>query len=115
MTPYHDPDTHMVYVAGKGDGNVRYYEVLDEAPWASYLNQFISGTPQKGFGIMPKRGIDATACELFRMYKLHATKDVVEPIAMIVPRKSNMFQDDLYPETAAPESAVTGEILLFQI
>ena len=115
LTPFHDPDTHMVYVAGKGDGNVRYYEVLDEAPWASYLNQFISGAPQKGFGIMPKRGIDVTACELFRMYKLHATKDVVEPVSMIVPRKSNMFQDDIYPETAAPEPALTGEILLFQI
>ena len=115
LTPIYDPDTNMVYVAGKGDGNVRYYEVLNEAPWASFLNQFISGAPQKGFGILPKRGIDVTACELFRMYKLHATKDVVEPIAMIVPRKSKTFQEDIYPETAAPTPALTGERTLFQI
>jgi len=109
LTPYYDQDTNMVYVAGKGDGNVRYYEVLNVAPWASFLNQFITGAPQKGFGILPKRGIDVTACELFRMYKLHATKDVVEPISMIVPRKSNTFQEDVYPETAAPSPALTAD------
>jgi hypothetical protein len=27
---------------------------------------------------------------------------------MIVPRKSEIFQDDIYPETAAPTPAITG-------
>jgi hypothetical protein len=36
---------------------------------------------------MPKRGCDATQCEIFRFYKLHATKGMCEPISMIVPRK----------------------------
>jgi hypothetical protein len=27
------------------------------------------------------------------------TKDMIEPISMIVPRKSESFQDDIYPET----------------
>ena len=48
LFPYYDHDTRMVYVAGKGDGNVRYYEALDEQPWAFYLSQFISGAPQRG-------------------------------------------------------------------
>ena len=99
----------MVYVAGKGDGNVRYYEILDEAPWVFYLSQFISGAPQRGFGVLPKRGCDTAQCEIFRFYKLHATKDLVEPISMIVPRKSEMFQDDIYPETAAPKPSLTGK------
>jgi len=42
---------------------------------------------QRGLGIMPKRGCDATQCEIFRFYKLHATKGMCEPISMIVPRK----------------------------
>ena len=109
LFPYYDHDTRMVYVAGKGDGNVRFYEILDEAPWAFYLNQFISGSPQRGLGVLPKRGCDTARCEIFRFYKLHATKDFVEPIAMIVPRKSEMFQDDIYPETAAPTPSLTGE------
>jgi coronin-2 len=41
----------MVYVAGKGDGNVRYYEVVDEPECVFYLSQFISGFPQRGFGV----------------------------------------------------------------
>ena len=109
LNPVYDHDTNMVYVYGKGDGNIRYYEVLTESPWASYLSQVISGEPQKGFGVMPKRGVDSSSCELFRFYKLHATKDVVEPISMIVPRKSNMYQEDIFPDTAAPLPAMTAE------
>ena len=86
----------------------RYYEILDEAPWIFYLSQFISGAPQRGFGVLPKRGCDTMQCEIFRFYKLHATKDLVEPISMIVPRKAEIFQDDIYPETAAPSPSLTG-------
>ena len=53
---------------------MRYYEVVEEAPWVCYLSQFISGAPQKGFGVLPKRGVNVNACEVFRLYKLHATK-----------------------------------------
>ncbi|KAH9630626.1 hypothetical protein HF086_007050, partial [Spodoptera exigua] len=45
--PYYDYDTNMVYLAGKGDGNIRYYEVVDEAPYVHFLNQFLSGNPQE--------------------------------------------------------------------
>lgn len=44
--PFYDPDTNMVYLAGKGDGNIRYYEVTEEAPYVHFLNQFLSGNPQ---------------------------------------------------------------------
>ena len=36
---------------------------------------------------MPKRGIDPFKNEVTRFYKLHASKNVVEPLSMIVPRK----------------------------
>nr|XP_014344452.1 PREDICTED: coronin-6 [Latimeria chalumnae] len=39
-----------------------------------------------------------------RFYKLHERK--CEPIIMTVPRKSDLFQDDLYPDTAGPEPAL---------
>lgn len=44
--PFYDYDTNIVYLAGKGDGNIRYYEVVNEAPWIHFLNQFLSGNPQ---------------------------------------------------------------------
>jgi len=69
----------------------------------------LSDTPQRGFGVLAKRGCSTARCEIFRMYKLHATKDLVEPLSMLVPRKSEMFQDDIYPETAAPTPSLTGK------
>ncbi|KAJ9598006.1 hypothetical protein L9F63_026890, partial [Diploptera punctata] len=108
LFPYYDHDSRIVFLAGKGDGNIRYYEVVDQSPWLHYLNQFLSGSPQRGLGFIPKRGCDTTQCEIFRFYKLHATKGMCEPISMIVPRKSDTFQEDLYPDTAAPTPALSA-------
>lgn len=58
---------------------------------------------------MPKRGVSTSQCEVFRFYKLHATKGICEPIRMIVPRKSDQFHDDLYPDTAAPRPALSAD------
>jgi coronin-1B/1C/6 len=33
MMPFYDDDTRMLYLTGKGDGNIRYYEFVDEAPF----------------------------------------------------------------------------------
>lgn len=46
-------------------------------PWNSDL----------ALGVMPKRGLDVSVCEVFRFYRLIAVKDLVEPLSMIVPRK----------------------------
>lgn len=109
LFPYYDHDTKIVYLAGKGDGNIRYYEVADQAPWLHYLNQYLSGTPQRSLGFMPKRGCDVVQCEIFRFFKLNVISNICEPISMIVPRKSDQFQDDLYPDTAAPSPALSAQ------
>lgn len=109
VTPFFDYDTGMVYLAGKGDGNIRYYEIVDEPPYIHYLSQYLSGTPQKALGVLPKRGVNVNQCEIFRFYKLHATGNICEPISMIVPRKSTLFQPDIYPDTVANEPAITAK------
>ncbi|KAG5885782.1 hypothetical protein JTB14_031217 [Gonioctena quinquepunctata] len=90
--PYFDVDTNMVYLAGKGDGNIRYYEVTDEPPYIHFLNQFLSGNPQRGLGCMAKRGLKPSQCEV-----------------MIVPRKSDQFHEDLYPDTVAARPALSAQ------
>lgn len=70
----------------QGDGNIRYYEVSESEPYFTFLNEYRSSSPQRGFGVMPKRGVDVTACEIYRFYKLH-NNNFVEPIAMTVPRR----------------------------
>uniref|UniRef100_A0A8C4QWC0 Coronin n=2 Tax=Eptatretus burgeri TaxID=7764 RepID=A0A8C4QWC0_EPTBU len=109
LFPFYDADTRMLYVAGKGDGNIRYYELNEDKPFLVFLGEFRSPLPQKGLGTMPKRGLDVGACEVYRFYRVVITKSLIEPISMIVPRKSDIFQEDLYPKTASSEPALTAE------
>eukprot|EP00064_Thunnus_orientalis_P014261 superscaffoldBa00002458_g14303 len=90
-----------------GDSSIRYFEITEEQPYVHYLSTFSSKEPQRGMGFMPKRGVDVTKCEIARLYKLHDKK--CEPITMTVPRKSDLFQDDLYPDTAGPDPAMEPE------
>ncbi|CAI5796848.1 coronin-2A isoform X1 [Podarcis lilfordi] len=87
LFPFYDSDTHMLYVLGKGDGNIRYYEISSEKPYLNYLMEYRSPLPQKGIGFMPKRGLDVSSCEIFRFYKLIPAKYLIEPVSMIVPRR----------------------------
>ncbi|NXI86809.1 COR2A protein, partial [Rhipidura dahli] len=108
LFPVYDSDTRMLYVVGKGDGNIRFYEISHEKPYLNYLTEYRSQLPQKGIGIMPKRGLDVAACEIFRFYKLIPTKNLIEPISMIVPRRSEKYQEDIYPLTAAAKPSLTA-------
>ncbi|XP_075063663.1 coronin-2B isoform X1 [Mixophyes fleayi] len=106
LFPFYDMDTHMLYLAGKGDGNIRYYEITVEKPFLTYLMEFRSAAPQKGLGVMPKHGLDVSTCEIFRFYKLVTLKNLIEPISMIVPRRSETYQEDIYPMTPGTEPAL---------
>ncbi|XP_009488392.1 coronin-2A [Pelecanus crispus] len=109
LFPFYDSDTHMLYVVGKGDGNIRYYEISPEKPYLNYLMEYRSHLPQKGIGMMPKRGLEVSACEIFRFYKLVPTKSLIEPISMIVPRRSESYQEDIYPLTTGAQPALTAQ------
>jgi len=107
IMPYFDHDSNLLFLAGKGDGNIRYYEIVDEAPYFYYLTEYKSATPQKGIAFVPKRALNVNECEIARALKLHVNK--VEPISFRVPRKSDVFQDDLYPDTYAGEPVLSLE------
>ncbi|XP_078022344.1 coronin-2A isoform X2 [Epinephelus lanceolatus] len=109
LFPFYDPDTHMLYLAGKGDGNIRYYEISSEKPYIHYLTEYRSHLPQKGMGVMPKRGLDVSSCEVFRFYKLVTIKSLIEPLSMIVPRRSESYQEDIYPMTAGNKPALSAD------
>ncbi|XP_070572329.1 coronin-6-like [Ptychodera flava] len=108
LFPLYDPDTGLIFLTGKGDSNIRYFEVSDEPPFVHYLSTFSSSTPQRGVGMMTKRGCNVNSCEVAKIYKVHQ-RGLCEPIAMIVPRKSELFQADIFPDTASDKPALTAE------
>ncbi|XP_056004095.1 coronin-2B-like isoform X2 [Ostrea edulis] len=109
LLPYYDQDTKVMYLAGKGDSNIRYFEIDNEAPYTHYLNSFITSDPQRGLGVMPKRGCNTEKCEVMRFYKLHASKKLIEPLSMIAPRKTSVFHEDIYPPTASQIPSLSAD------
>lgn len=108
LFPFYDPDVNLLYLCAKGDSNMRYFEITDEPPFIHYINTYQSSEPQRGMGWMPKRGCDLLSCEIARFYKLHS-KGLCEVLTFTVPRKSDLFQDDIYPDTQADVPALTAE------
>ncbi|KAL3921359.1 MAG: hypothetical protein SGILL_002788 [Bacillariaceae sp.] len=105
LIPLYDQDTSVLYLCGKGDGQIRLYEFEDKAPYIFKLTDgFRSTTPGKGYCTIPKRGLDIMACETTRILKL-TNKDGIHPLRFTVPRKSDAFQDDIFPPAAAPTPA----------
>lgn len=108
LFPFYDEDTNMIYLCGKGDSAIRYFEYTPDPPYIHYLNTYQSSDPQRGMGWMTKRGLNVSQCEISKFYKLH-NSGLCEVITMTVPRKSELFQEDLYPDTAAQEAAISAE------
>lgn len=107
IMPFFDKDTNLLFLAGKGDGNIRFYEVVDEAPYIHFLSEFKSNVPQRGCTMLPKRGVNVSDCEIVRMLKL--TTKQMEPISFQVPRKSDMFQSDIFPDCFSGEPSLSAE------
>jgi coronin-1B/1C/6 len=101
MIPLWDSDTNVLYLCGKGDGVVRLYEYEDKEPYIFKLNDgFRSNIPGKGYCLVPKRGLDVMKHETARILKV-TNNEGIHPLGFIVPRKSDAFQDDIFPPTAS--------------
>lgn len=107
IMPFFDPDTGLLFLAGKGDGNVRYYEIVNEAPYVYPVSDYRSNVSAKGMAWVPKRGLNVMGCETARLMKL--TTNSVDPLSFHVPRKSESFQEDLYPDTYSGEPSHTAD------
>jgi len=107
LFPFYDAESDIIYVAGKGDTSIRYFEVNDDEPYVHYLNMYQSQNSQRGLGFMPKRGCDSNKNEIARFFKLSSNK--CEPVSFTVPRKAETFQKDLYPPCISSTPALSAE------
>ena len=92
----------------QGDSVIRYFEITPEPPFVHYINTFQTPDPQRGIGMMPKRGCDVSCCEIARFFRLN-NNGFCQVIPFTVPRKSELFQEDLYPDTQADVPAITAD------
>lgn len=106
LMPLYDPDTGMLFLAGKGDTTIAYLEVTDKEP---YLIEGIrhSGEQTKGACLVPKRALSVMQGEVNRILQL--TSSSVIPIMYQVPRKTYRdFHADLYPDTPGCVTELTS-------
>lgn len=87
------------------DGNIRYFEYANDK--FEYLSEYKSPEPQRGLAFMPKRGVNVHETEVMRAYKT-VNDTFIEPISFIVPRKAEVFQEDIYPPTTGIKPAMSS-------
>lgn len=97
-------DNNILFLAGKGDGNIRYYELENDE--LHYLTEYKSVEPQRGMGFAPRRALNADENEIARAYKV--TGSMIEPISFIVPRRAESFQADIFPPAPSAVPALTA-------
>ncbi|KAI0057378.1 microtubule binding protein [Artomyces pyxidatus] len=98
-------DNNILFLAGKGDGNIRYYEYDSDNLYA--LDEYKSSDPQRGMCFIPRRTLNTSECEIARAYKITSSGSI-EPISFIVPRKSDSFQSDIFPPAPSSEPSLTA-------
>lgn len=107
MMPFFDADTGLLFLAGKGDGNVRCYEIPAEDNNAYMVTDFRTNVSAKGMAFVPKRGLNILSNETARLLKL--TTNSVDPLCFHVPRKSEGFQEDIFPDSFSGEPSQTAD------
>jgi coronin-1B/1C/6 len=88
------------------DGNIRYFEYENDK--FEYLSEYKSADPQRGIAFLPKRGINLHENEIMRAYKT-VNDSLIEPVSFIVPRRAEIFQEDIYPPTIGLKAGVSGK------
>lgn len=108
LIPQFDDSTSILYLAGKGDGNIRYYEYEYDTDELYEISQYASTDPQRGFAAAPKHSVNVKENEILKSFKT-VNDSYIEPISFFVPRRSELFQADIYPDCPSTEAALSAE------
>ncbi|KAI0166485.1 DUF1900-domain-containing protein [Xylariaceae sp. FL1272] len=104
--PFWDDGSNVLYLAGKGDGNIRYFEYENDK--FEFLSEYKSPEPQRGIAFLPKRGVNVHENEVMRAFKT-VNDTYIEPISFTVPRRAETFQSDIFPPCVGSKPAVSAQ------
>jgi len=108
ICPFYDEDADLLFFVGKGDGGIRYYELAPEEEPAQMIfeiSTYRSNDPTAGCGALYRRHCNTSVNEIIRLYQVTGTQ--LRPLSFQVPRKSDLFQDDLFPPCRGDEPNLT--------
>jgi len=103
LMPHYDEDTNLLWVYGRGSGSVNFWELGMGKKAANCLGGYRNSKPIKGGCFIPKVACNTSLCEIARFMKLEVADNKLKilPIQFRVPRKSDLYQEDIYPDTYA--------------
>jgi len=104
IIPFYDEDSDLLFFAGKGDGGIRYYEVVPEEEPSQMIfevSTYRTNDSTSGCGALYRRHCNVTVNEIIRLYQVTGTQ--LRPLSFQVPRKSDLFQEDLFPPCRGDE------------
>jgi len=108
LLPFYDNDNSVLFLGGKGDGNIRLYEVVDTDPYIFFLNEYKAKEPQSGLATLPKQSCNVMKCEIMKFVKI-TPQGLFIPLRFEVPRAENQFfQEDLFPPTWDGKPSMTS-------
>lgn len=110
LIPYYDTCTNVVFLFGKGDRIVKYYEVTEDENNLLFLSQFQCKDTLSDVCAFPKRVVDVSICEISRFARL--TKDKIEHVMFQVPKKEkglNIYYEDLYTDVQSKNASTSAK------
>eukprot|EP01091_Cochliopodium_minus_P005130 TRINITY_DN15103_c0_g1_i1.p1 TRINITY_DN15103_c0_g1~~TRINITY_DN15103_c0_g1_i1.p1 ORF type:complete len:394 (-),score=130.69 TRINITY_DN15103_c0_g1_i1:26-1207(-) len=95
LIPLYDDDLDLIFLAGKGDGNIRYYEYADGK--VEYLSEYKSSVALSGVARFPKQKLKLKDSEINRFLKLTSTQII--QVSFYLPRQFSGFDKEIFPDT----------------
>jgi hypothetical protein len=105
IQPFYDADTGLIFVPGRGEGNIRYYEYASGS--VKSISEYKAQTSQKSVCFFPKRTMNYNKCEVARIGKL--TNTTLEYVSFYIPKRVEGFHAEMYPDVISGELNTTVE------
>jgi coronin-1B/1C/6 len=103
--PYYDSDTGLLFVPGRGEGNIKYFEFSNGE--FKFASEYKTSNPQKGIAPFPKRAMNYNKNEIARFAKL--TNNALHFVSFYWPKRNEGYDATCYPDCLTGEPGIGVE------